>query len=240
MLLFLTDQHWEVFRALLASYSALPISARFSIESGMTQLSMRVGDAFVLALQISSPFVIYGMIINLLFGLANKLIPQIPVYFISMPFVIAGGFLLLYFTIAGIPDAVHGRLHGLARAGVSRHASSRAKKIQRIVKAQAQLKLAEEWRLRGLTARLAEIEAGERELIAALGADNALHGLFLDATARRLRAVAEDAARIREAKDAAIAQAAGAATRLKTAERLSEDGRAARRSATSRRKSFSI
>jgi flagellar biosynthetic protein FliR len=44
--------------------------------------------------------VIYGLIINLLFGLANKLIPQIPVYFISMPFVIAGGILLLYFTIA--------------------------------------------------------------------------------------------------------------------------------------------
>lgn len=100
VLLFLTDQHWEVFRALLASYTALPINARFSIEGGMTQLSTALGDAFVLALQISSPFVIYGLIINLLFGLANKLIPQIPIYFISMPFVIAGGIFLLYFTIA--------------------------------------------------------------------------------------------------------------------------------------------
>ena len=100
VLLFLTDQHWEVFRALLASYSVLPVSASFSIEAGMAQLSLALGDAFVLALQISSPFVIYGLLINLLFGLANKLIPQIPVYFISMPFVIAGGFLLLYFTIA--------------------------------------------------------------------------------------------------------------------------------------------
>ncbi|MET0569589.1 MAG: hypothetical protein ABWZ74_10970, partial [Hyphomicrobiaceae bacterium] len=78
---------------------------------------------------------------------------------------------------------------------------SRAKKIQRIVKAQAQLKLAEEWRLRGLQGRLAEIEAGERELLASLGTDNALHGLFLDATARRLRSVAEDAARTTERRD---------------------------------------
>jgi flagellar biosynthesis protein FliR len=100
VLLFLTDQHWEVFRALLASYTALPINARFSIEGGMAQFSTTLGDAFVLALQISSPFVIYGLIINLLFGLANKLIPQIPIYFISMPFVIAGGVLLLYFTVA--------------------------------------------------------------------------------------------------------------------------------------------
>ncbi len=100
MLLFLTDQHWEVFRALVASYAALPIVARFSIENGMAQFSTALADAFVLALQISSPFVIYGLIINLLFGLANKLIPQIPIYFISMPFVVAGGILLMYFTIA--------------------------------------------------------------------------------------------------------------------------------------------
>lgn len=98
--LFLTDQHWEVFRALLASYSVLPVSEPFSVEAGLRNMSTALGDAFVLALQISSPFVIYGLIINLLFGLANKLIPQIPIYFISLPFVIAGGILLLYFTVA--------------------------------------------------------------------------------------------------------------------------------------------
>jgi flagellar biosynthetic protein FliR len=32
-------------------------------------------------------------------GIANKLVPQIPVYFISIPFVLAGGLLLLYVTI---------------------------------------------------------------------------------------------------------------------------------------------
>ena len=32
-------------------------------------------------------------------GLANKLIPQIPVYFIATPFVLAGGFVILYLTI---------------------------------------------------------------------------------------------------------------------------------------------
>lgn len=98
--LFITDQHWEVFRALLASYVVLPVNEPFSIEAGMRNISTALGDAFFLALQISSPFVIYGLIINLLFGLANKLIPQIPIYFISLPFVFAGGILLLYFTVA--------------------------------------------------------------------------------------------------------------------------------------------
>ena len=39
------------------------------------------------------------MIVNFAFGLTNKLTPQIPVYFISLPFVIAGGLFVLYFTL---------------------------------------------------------------------------------------------------------------------------------------------
>lgn len=46
----------------------------------------------------ASPFVIYGTIVNLAIGLANKLTPTIPVYFISLPFVLFGGLLLLYLT----------------------------------------------------------------------------------------------------------------------------------------------
>jgi len=100
VLLFLTDQHWEVFRALVASYSVLPVTEPFSAEAGIRNIASALGDAFFLALQISSPFVIYGLIVNLLFGIANKLIPQIPIYFISLPFVFAGGIILLYFTVA--------------------------------------------------------------------------------------------------------------------------------------------
>ena len=36
---------------------------------------------------------------NLAIGLLNKLTPQIPIYFISLPFVITGGLILTYFGI---------------------------------------------------------------------------------------------------------------------------------------------
>lgn len=49
---------------------------------------------------------------------------------------------------------------------------SRVKKIRRIVKAQEQLKIAEEWRLRSLESQLAEAEISERELLASLDADS--------------------------------------------------------------------
>jgi flagellar biosynthesis protein FliR len=99
LLFFLTDQHWEVLRALLASYSALPITEPFAIEFSLAKLTDAASSAFILALQISAPFIVYTLIVNLMVGIANKLTPQIPVYFISIPVVLAGGFFLLYFTI---------------------------------------------------------------------------------------------------------------------------------------------
>lgn len=99
VLFFTADLHWEVLRSLVQSYSVLPISAPMTMERGLPMLADALSDAFFLALQISSPFVVYALMINLMFGLANKLTPQVPVYFISVPFVIAGGLLLFYFTI---------------------------------------------------------------------------------------------------------------------------------------------
>jgi flagellar biosynthetic protein FliR len=37
-----------------------------------------------------------------MFGILGKLTPQIPVYFISIPFVLAGGGMILYFTSSEI------------------------------------------------------------------------------------------------------------------------------------------
>jgi flagellar biosynthetic protein FliR len=65
---------------------------------------------------VASPFLIYSLLVNLMFGIANRLVQQIPVYFVSMPFVIAGGLALLYFTaselirifMAGYADLLSG------------------------------------------------------------------------------------------------------------------------------------
>ena len=47
--------------------------------------------AFVVSLRVASPFIVFAVIVNVAIGLVNRLTPQIPVYFISGPFVIAGG-----------------------------------------------------------------------------------------------------------------------------------------------------
>lgn len=98
VLLFLTDQHWELLRGLIGSYRLWSPTAVVSSEAALSQLTDNLSQAFVLTLRVASPFVIYGIVVNLAIGLANKLTPTIPVYFISLPFVLFGGLMLLYLT----------------------------------------------------------------------------------------------------------------------------------------------
>jgi len=97
-LFFMTDQHWQVLRGLMNSYDVWQPGSRIGGSMALDQLVARLSQAFVLTLRITSPFVVYSVIVNLAVGLLNKLTPAIPVYFISTPFVLFGGFLLLYLT----------------------------------------------------------------------------------------------------------------------------------------------
>lgn len=96
-LFFVTDQHSEVVRAIADSYTALPVADGFGPQFSLVRVADIAARTFVLTLRITSPFMIFGIMVNLAVGLANKLTPQIPVYFIATPFVLAGGMFLLYF-----------------------------------------------------------------------------------------------------------------------------------------------
>jgi flagellar biosynthetic protein FliR len=97
-LFFMTDQHWQVLRGLMNSYDVWHPGDRLGGSMPLDQLVGRLSEAFVLTLRIASPFIVYSVVVNLAVGLINKLTPAIPVYFISVPFVLFGGFLLLYLT----------------------------------------------------------------------------------------------------------------------------------------------
>lgn len=97
-LFFLTDQHWQVLRGLMNSYDVWHPGEKLSGEMALNQLTSRLTDAFVLTLRITSPFIVYSVIVNFSVGLINKLTPSIAVYFVSVPFVLVGGLLLLYLT----------------------------------------------------------------------------------------------------------------------------------------------
>ncbi len=97
--LFATDLHWELLRGLVASYDVVPVGADFNSRVALRQIADAFGESFRLTLRITSPYVIYALIVNLALALVNRLTPQIQVFYIAMPFVAAGGLALLFFTV---------------------------------------------------------------------------------------------------------------------------------------------
>lgn len=98
-LFFITDLHLEVFRALLSSYAAIPVDGMFQPATAMVNLTDTLSKAFMSTVRIAAPFIVFAIVVNIAVGLINKLTPAIPVYFISLPFVLAGGLMLLYFSM---------------------------------------------------------------------------------------------------------------------------------------------
>ena len=97
LLLFVFDFHHEIVRALVASYSVAPLNVFFNPQAALVDIADTLSEAFFMVLRLGSPFVAYAILVNLTIGFVNKLVPQIPVYFISLPFVIAGGLIIFYF-----------------------------------------------------------------------------------------------------------------------------------------------
>lgn len=102
LMLFMLDFHHVVFRALVESYAATPVGNLVDPQKMLITLTDTLRASTDLMLQLASPFLIYGLMFNVGIGLINKLAPQIPVFFISTPFLLAGGLFLLYLSIAAL------------------------------------------------------------------------------------------------------------------------------------------
>ncbi len=102
LLLFMMDFHHIVFRALIDSYAATPVGAVLDAQKMLITLTDTLRASTMIMLRLASPFLIYGLMFNVAIGFINKLAPQIPVYFISTPFLLTGGLFLLYLSIAAL------------------------------------------------------------------------------------------------------------------------------------------
>jgi len=99
LLLFVFDFHHEIIRALVNSYRVAPVDVLFNPQGALVDIADTISESFFVVLRLGSPFVAYSLLVNLTIGFVNKLVPQIPVYFISLPFVIGAGLIIVYFGI---------------------------------------------------------------------------------------------------------------------------------------------
>ena len=88
-LLFKLDLHFYVIEALVDSYSMFPFGQTIAVPMHLDRLLRAVSDAFQLVIRISAPFIMATILINLAFGMVNRIAPQIPVFFLSNAFLVA-------------------------------------------------------------------------------------------------------------------------------------------------------
>jgi flagellar biosynthetic protein FliR len=96
--LFATDMHYMVLRALVDSYSLFHPGAPPMFGDMALLFAQLVGRSFTMALQIAMPFIVLGLVFNTILGLISRLMPQIQIFFVGVPFQLMGGILILVLT----------------------------------------------------------------------------------------------------------------------------------------------
>jgi flagellar biosynthetic protein FliR len=94
-LLFATDAHHLVIAALDESYRIFAPGTLMPSGDVASLATRAFGAAFKIGLQLSAPFIVFGLVFNVGLGILARLMPQMQVYFVGVPLSIVVGFLIL-------------------------------------------------------------------------------------------------------------------------------------------------
>lgn len=94
-LLFATDMHHLVIAALADSYKVFGPGEVLPSGDIAALATRAFAAAFKIGVQLSAPFIVFGLVFNVGLGLLARMMPQMQVYFVGVPLSILGGFLIL-------------------------------------------------------------------------------------------------------------------------------------------------
>ena len=94
-LIFVTGFEQLLFRALLDTYKLFPVGLALPIGDMAHSFIELMAHCFVVAIQLSSPFIITGLLIYVVVGIMQKLMPQVQLFLIVIPAQIWGGLFVL-------------------------------------------------------------------------------------------------------------------------------------------------
>ena len=101
-LIMATGGHYAFFQAIIQSYEIMPFLG--SLDFGaISESIIDAGTAsFMLGLRIALPLLGIGFLVNIGLGFVNRAMPQIPVFFVGQPLMIAVGFFLISILLPAI------------------------------------------------------------------------------------------------------------------------------------------
>jgi flagellar biosynthesis protein FliR len=117
-LFFATDMHYLIIAALNDSYTLFAPGEMPSTGDVAALVTKTVSGAFRIGIQLSAPFLVFGLLFNLGLGVLSRLMPQMQVFFVALPASIMFGllfFILMLGSMMGLfLDYAGGVMHELA------------------------------------------------------------------------------------------------------------------------------
>jgi flagellar biosynthetic protein FliR len=101
-LLFATDSHHLVIAALNDSYAIFAPGEAMATGDIASLATKAFTAAFKLGLQLSAPFLVFGLVFNIGLGVLARLMPQMQVYFVGVPLSIFTGFMIFAIVLAAM------------------------------------------------------------------------------------------------------------------------------------------
>jgi flagellar biosynthetic protein FliR len=101
-LVFATDLHHLVIAAMNDSYSIFRPGELPLMGDAAQHVTHVIATAFRIGIQLSAPFLVFGLMFNIGLGVLSRLMPQMQVFFIGLPLSILLGLLLLLLVIGAM------------------------------------------------------------------------------------------------------------------------------------------
>jgi flagellar biosynthetic protein FliR len=112
-LIFATDLHYLVIAALNDSYTIFHPGEMPLVGDAAQHVTRIVATAFRIGIQLSAPFLVFGLLFNLGLGVLSRLMPQMQVFFIGLPLSILLGLLLLLLVMGAMMGTFVGYIEGV-------------------------------------------------------------------------------------------------------------------------------
>jgi flagellar biosynthetic protein FliR len=112
-LIFATDMHHLVIAALNDSYAIFQPGVMPLVGDAAQHITRIVATSFRIGIQLSAPFLVFGLLFNLGLGVLSRLMPQMQVFFIGLPLSILLGLLLLFLVIGAMMGTFVGYMEGI-------------------------------------------------------------------------------------------------------------------------------
>ena len=112
-LIFATDLHHLVIAAMNESYTIFQPGELPLMGDAAQHVTKIIATSFRIGIQLSAPFLVFGLLFNIGLGVLSRLMPQMQVFFIGLPLSILLGLLLLLVVIGAMMGTFVGYLEGV-------------------------------------------------------------------------------------------------------------------------------